>query len=119
MSGKLLLSTIALSAVFAQDWSAYHGGFDNTKYSSLRQINTGNVARLKLAWKYDTGDKFDGSEMQCNPLIVHGTMYATTPKLRLVAIDAATGKLKWTFDPDKDKPQTGMRRNRLSIARKE
>jgi quinoprotein glucose dehydrogenase len=112
MSGKLLLSTFALSALFAQDWAAYHGGFDNTKYSPLRQINTGNVARLKLAWKYDTGDKFDGSEMQCNPLIVHRTMYATTPKLRLVAIDAATGKLKWTFDPDKAKPQTGMRRTR-------
>lgn len=49
--------------------------------------------------------------MQCNPIIVDGVMYATTPKLRVIALDAATGKLRWSFDPTEGK-QTGKMRNR-------
>jgi quinoprotein glucose dehydrogenase len=50
--------------------------------------------------------------MQCNPTIVEGVLYATTPKLRLIALDAATGKLKWAFDPNGGRRVTGKQRNR-------
>jgi quinoprotein glucose dehydrogenase len=81
------------------EWKAYHGGPDNLHYSSLNQINRDNVHQLTQAWTFDTGDAFKGSELQCNPVIANGMVYATSPKARLFALDAATGKLRWTFDP--------------------
>lgn len=81
------------------DWKVYGGGPDNIRYSPLRQVNRQNVRQLSVAWTFDTGDASPGSEMQCNPLIVDGTLYATTPKLRVIALDATSGALKWSFDP--------------------
>lgn len=81
------------------EWKAYHGGPDNLHYSSLSQISRDNVHKLTQAWTYDTGDAFKGSELQCNPIMVNGMLYATSPKARLFALDAATGKLRWSFDP--------------------
>jgi len=84
------------------DWSQYAGGPERTHYSPLTQITPENVGSLKVAWTYDTGDAFKGSEMQCQPVVAHGVLYATSPKLRVFALDAATGTLKWSFDPNKD-----------------
>lgn len=80
-------------------WPAYHGGPGNLHYSTLGQITPANVAKLKVAWTFDTGDMFPGSEIQCNPIVLDGIVYATTPKLRVVAIDGATGRQIWSFDP--------------------
>ena len=82
-------------------WAMYGGGPDNIHFSSLKQINRENVSRLSVAWSYDTRDALDGSDMQCNPVIVNGVMYVTSPKLRVLALDAATGKELWSFDPNK------------------
>ena len=95
-----------------RDWRVRGGGPDSIRYSALSQINRGNVGRLEIAWAYDTGDSFDGSELQCNPIIVDGTLYATSPKLRVFALDAATGEERWSFDPFDGKAGTGKRRNR-------
>ena len=82
----------------AQDWPI-NGGPLNIRYSTLSQITPANVSQLKLAWSYDSRDAFEGSEMQSNPIIVDGMLYVTTPKLRVVALDAATGREVWSFDP--------------------
>lgn len=95
-------------------WDRFGGSKDNIHYSSLKQIHRGNVAQLKVAWSYDTGDAFQGSEMQCQPIVVDGVLYATTPKLRVIALDAATGKLLWSFDPWEGKQQNGRRSRGLS-----
>lgn len=95
-----------------RDWRAYGGGPENIQYSALDQINRENVHRLEVAWEYDTGDAFTGSEMQCNPIVIDGTLFATTPRLRLVALDAATGMLRWSFDPREGSGPDRMRRNR-------
>jgi quinoprotein glucose dehydrogenase len=76
-----------------------NGGVDNIRYSSLGQINRDNVSRLQVAWTYDSHDAFKASEMQSNPIVVDGVLYATTPTLKVVAVDAATGVEKWKFDP--------------------
>ena len=85
-------------------WSVYGGGPDNTRYSALKQINRDNVSKLEVAWTFDTEDASPGSEMECNPIIVGDTLYATTPRSNVIALDAATGKLRWRFDPWEKQP---------------
>ncbi|MFZ0747296.1 MAG: c-type cytochrome [Terracidiphilus sp.] len=77
------------------DWPAYNGGLDGDHYSKLTQINRTNVHRLQQAWRFDTGEQ---GMMETNPLIVSGTLYAYTPLQEVIALDAATGKLKWKFN---------------------
>lgn len=91
-------ATSALAADY-QSWSEYSGSDDMIHYTRLNEINPSNVSRLQVAWSYETGDAFDGSEMECNPIVEHGVLFATTPKVRVIALDAATGKLLWSFDP--------------------
>lgn len=98
LSFALLLSALPLFGQY-RDWKVYGGSPENIRYSQLNQINRDNVKRLQAAWTYDTGDMFPGSEMQCNPIVVDGVLFATTPKLRVIALDAATGALRWSFDP--------------------
>mgnify|MGYP005809793885 CR=1 FL=1 len=95
-----------------RDWKVYGGGSDSIRYSALDQIHRGNVRRLEVAWTYETGDAFQGSEMQCNPIVVDGVLYATTPKLRVIALDAATGRLQWSYNPDEGRRNYGKSRNR-------
>jgi quinoprotein glucose dehydrogenase len=94
------------------EWRIYGGGSDSIRYSRLGQITPQNVGRLQVAWRFDSGDEFDGSEMQCNPVIVDGVLYATTPKLRVVALDAATGAPRWSFNPFEGKAVFHKTRNR-------
>jgi quinoprotein glucose dehydrogenase len=94
------------------DWAVYGGNAQSTRYSALTQITRKNVAKLKVAWTYDTGDAFANSEMQCNPIVVKGVLYATTPKLRTIALDAATGAVRWSFDPFAAEKVIGKSRNR-------
>ncbi len=95
-----------------REWRAYGGGPENIQYSALDQINRKNVHRLKVAWSFDTGDAYSGSEMQCNPIVIDGVLFATTPRLRVIALDAATGKLHWSFDPNEGPKTDRLRRNR-------
>ncbi len=81
------------------EWKVYGGSKANTHYSSLREIDTANVAELKVAWEYHTGDADAKTQIQVNPIIVKGTLFGVSPKLKLFAIDAANGKEKWVFNP--------------------
>ncbi|MFN7994082.1 MAG: PQQ-binding-like beta-propeller repeat protein [Bryobacteraceae bacterium] len=105
------LSTCLRAGGPHREWTVYGGGPDNIRYSRLDQINRQNVSKLQVAWTFDTGDAFHDSEMECNPIIVNGVLYATTPKLRLIALDAATGKLRWSFAPP-ESGRIGKQRNR-------
>ena len=82
-------------------WEKAHGNSDGNKYSFLSEIDTNNVQQLQVAWEFHTGDADTAahSQIQCNPIIVNGTMYCTSPQLKLFALDAATGKQKWVFSP--------------------
>lgn len=85
------------------DWPTYGGNPAGNRYSPLTQINTQNIKSLQLAWTFDTGENNDsterGMDIQCQPIVVKGVLYGTTPRLKLFAVDAATGKHHWTFDP--------------------
>ena len=82
-------------------WQSFLGDKASTQYSSLNQINTGNVGRLEVAWTFSTGDLFDGvrSEIQANPVIIDRVLYSTSPQNKLFALEAGTGRLIWMFDP--------------------
>lgn len=77
------------------DWPIYGGQSANDHYSSLTQINRRNVSKLRVAWTFDTHET---GGMQTSPLIVGRTMYGYTPTQKVIALDAASGKLLWTFD---------------------
>lgn len=88
------------------DWIAYGGNKAGNRYSPLTQINLSNVSQLKVAWEYDATKLAPGStpsrrpmEIQCQPIIVHGVLYGTTPQLGLFALKADTGEELWRFDP--------------------
>ena len=108
-SGKPSTDAAASSA---QEWPVYGGGPEGIRYSKLNQINRQNVKTLRPAWRFDSGDSFPGSESECNPIIVNGVLYATTPKVNVVALNAATGKLLWRFDPNVGLRVMGKMRSR-------
>ena len=83
------------------DWQVTGGTKENIRYSSLNNIDTGNVTKLQVAWTYHS-EKQDSTQygpIECNPIVVDGTLYGVSPRLKLFAVDAATGKEKWSFDP--------------------
>src|SRR5712664_292335 len=101
VSSWLPFVTLALAIAQSSrdvDWPV-NGGIDNIRYSPLTQITRDNVSTLRVAWTYDSHDAFKASEMQSNPVVVDGVLYVTTPTLKVVAVNAATGAEIWKFDP--------------------
>jgi quinoprotein glucose dehydrogenase len=96
----VILSTVLISWKFLvkerddnkSEWPEYLGGPDRNHYSSLTNIDSTNVSRLKVAWEYHTKDS---GQMQCNPIIVNGVLYGMTAATQPFALDAATGKEIW------------------------
>ena len=90
--------------IAAGDWPAYGRDQAGTRYSPLKQINDKNVGQLKEAWTFRTGDMkrpTDPGELtdEVTPIKIGDSLYLCTPHQILFALDAATGKEKWKFDP--------------------
>ena len=90
------------------DWRSYGGDPGGTRFSWLSQINRANVARLRRAWTYHTGEvsaEMRNSEghripsFEATPLEVDGVLYFSTPANRVIALNAETGEQLWAFDP--------------------
>jgi quinoprotein glucose dehydrogenase len=77
-------------------WTAYGGGPEQMRYSSLTHINRTNVRQLQVAWTYDTRET---GGLQTQSVIADGVLYAYTPTHKTFALRAATGEHLWTFDP--------------------
>jgi quinoprotein glucose dehydrogenase len=95
------LGRSAPNSIGTSDWRATGGDPGNSRYSRLDQINRTNVAALRVAWIYHTGDAQANSrsEIQATPVVVDGVLYTTTPALAVVALRADSGTLMWRFDP--------------------
>ena len=94
-----------------RDWAIYRGDKKAQQYSELTQIHAGNVHLLEKAWEYHHGDP-EGPSMYSNPIIVDGLLYFTTPRVNVVALDAATGKRVWVFEPARHDPRGRVFRGR-------
>lgn len=113
----LLILCVALIACGKKDpytnWEIKGGTPDGLQYSSLKQINKENVAALKVAWSYASGDADtlnNRSQIQCNPIVVDGILYGTSPALKPFALDANTGKELWKFSPPDQNSGLGVNR---------
>lgn len=104
----ILIFSVSRAEVLSE-WPDYLGDKARTLHSPLRQINRSNVAQLEVAWTYDTGEK---GEYQANNLIVGGVLYTATPSRRVIALDAATGRERWSWDPATTRAGKGARRQR-------
>ena len=84
-----------------KNWPVYLGDRNNSHYSPLEEINKGNIDQLSLAWEYKTNDLDPNGmgQIQCNPLIIDGIMYGSSPQLKIFAVDASNGKEIWRYNP--------------------
>lgn len=100
-------------------WLKTGGGNENLKYSSLHQIDTSNYNQLGVAWIYysENKDSTKFGPMECNPIVVDGVMYGVSPKLKLFALNAATGKQLWTFNPADSVANKKWHRNSVNMNR--
>lgn len=99
-----IASSEAAPPAAGENWTAYGGTGWGTRYSSLSQITKANVKDLKFAWEFRTGDHKgpdDPEEItnQATPLKIGDLLYTCSPHQIVFALDAATGKLRWKFDP--------------------
>jgi quinoprotein glucose dehydrogenase len=93
------------------EWPAYGREPGGMRHAPLTQIDRQNVADLRVAWTYHTGEltTYAGTDLagkaafEATPLMVDGTLYLSTPTNRVIALDAATGAERWVFDPRVDR----------------
>jgi quinoprotein glucose dehydrogenase len=110
MAGSLPQETASATPAYGGnvpdgDWHQYGRTPYGQRYSPLTQVNVENVSQLKEAWRYQTGDvklpdDVGETTYQVTPLKIGNTLYICTPHNWAIAIDAATGKEKWKYDPN-------------------
>ncbi len=89
-----------------ENWLRSQGDDADSRYSSLSQINPENVKNLQVAWTYHSKD--GTANIQCNPVIANGVMYAPTAGNHIVAVDAENGSEIWRFKPEGHPAQRGL-----------
>src|SRR5512145_721522 len=113
----LMWSTVRLpgqSGAKNGEWPTYGGDLGHTRYAPLDQINASNFSKLEVAWRFKTDNLGPRPEfnLQSTPLMVKGVLYSTGGTRRaVVALDAATGELKWVHSVDEGRrAETAPRR---------
>ncbi len=106
---KLAFAFMALATVVntpASAWDHWGGDSGGTRFSPLNRITPGNVGNLVPAWTFHTGDLaarprqvMARTKLEVTPLFVEGSVIMCTPFNEVIALDPATGRQKWRFDP--------------------
>ena len=107
LSGVLAGSTVAVlagtpgaypaTAGAAANWASHGGGVDESGYSRLDAVNSRNIDRLGLAWSMDLPGEVT---LEATPLAVDGVLYFSGSYSGVYAVDGASGKLLWKYDPE-------------------
>src|SRR3569623_1573360 len=112
-----LLSVMALAFFISSccdsdnvTWRVSVGSKKAQHYSALTEIDSSNVNKLQVAWEYHThdADTQGHSQIQGSPIVIDSILYGTTPRLKLFAVNAVTGKEKWVFNPAGNTNSTPM-----------
>ncbi|MEO8593779.1 MAG: PQQ-binding-like beta-propeller repeat protein [Candidatus Solibacter sp.] len=99
-----LLFACASACSYAQnDWPTYGHDPGGMRYSPLTKIDQNNVAKLRRAWTYHTGDA--GNQFETTPIVAGNRMYLSTQTARVVALEPETGKELWSYDPKVQRPR--------------
>ncbi|MEO7798503.1 MAG: pyrroloquinoline quinone-dependent dehydrogenase [Opitutaceae bacterium] len=88
----------------AADWPVVGGDPGGQRFSPLTQIDRANVSQLAVAWTFHTGGldpAVRNSAIQCTPIVVDGTVYLTSPDTQVIALEAASGRELWRFNPQR------------------
>ncbi|HEX5068901.1 MAG TPA: PQQ-binding-like beta-propeller repeat protein, partial [Vicinamibacterales bacterium] len=104
VTGEVLRRTSTANDAMPGSWLSYGRDQSETRYSTLKQINTSNAHRLGLAWSYVMGA--GGSNQEGTPLMWNNTLYGITAWSVVFALDARTGREIWRWDPQIDQPAT-------------
>ncbi len=96
-AGNVTQARIIAESANGENWFLNGGNFRGEHFSPLAQINTENVDGLKLEWSLDLPAP---NGIAATPIVVDGTIYLSVPGSIVFAIDAATGEMHWTFDPE-------------------
>jgi alcohol dehydrogenase (cytochrome c) len=80
------------------EWLTYSGSYSAHRHSALTQIDRGNIAELRVEWQRQLSTPAE--KVETTPLVRGSTMFVTQPPNQVLALDAATGKVLWTFSRD-------------------
>src|SRR5581483_7225710 len=95
-------SVTQLNAPAGANWISENGNIQSWRYSTLNQITGSNGGSLKLAWTTHLANPSSPEKLSsgnANPIVYNGTMYVQDAWTRITALDAASGKTLWQFDP--------------------
>lgn len=108
--GLLIGSTAVAQQDASQgEWLQFGGDVANTKYSPLDQIDRSNFAELTIAWRWhpdiqqrvaEADTRVEPGQFKPTPLMVDGVLYLATAVSQVVALDAGSGEMIWSFDPE-------------------
>ena len=102
---SLTFAALIAPSLHAQtDWAFYGKDPGGARYSTLTQINPANVAALRPVWTYDPGET--AASFETTPLVIGNVMYVSTPRERVVALDAETGREIWSYDLHVPRPNS-------------
>ena len=106
-AGLVLVSSTSFAQAPAAEWTAYGRDALGGRFSPLTAITRENVGTLTVAWTYRTGERDAAtrrpSKFEATPLMIDGTLYLSTPFGRAIALDAVSGKERWTYDASTDR----------------
>ena len=112
LRSAMLTIVISATPALAQrvDWAHTSGDPGAMRYAPLSDIDRSNVGRLKVAWRWNTGERSVRASanqpaarpglFQASPIVLGDTMYVSTPYAAVAALDARTGRELWKFDPE-------------------
>jgi len=102
----VLLAGCAAAQRPGHEWIAYGRDVQGTRYLPATSITRDNVRELEIAWTYRTGETDPefatrkATSFQATPIVADGVMYLSTPLGRVIALDPASGRESWVFDPE-------------------
>src|SRR5687767_10462842 len=97
-SGQVSSDRITKAAQEPANWLTYSGNYNGQRYSTLTQITTDNVKNLELQWVLQVQQRGNSDKWEASPIVVDGVIYTVRPPNDVVAVDAVTGRLFWSYN---------------------